>query len=252
MPATARRRDPCGSRQAPPPRACTAARDRDASRAPGPRLAVSCPTRTPLSGLPPEVSERGAASGANRYRNSTGVLVRRPGAAQDQGRGLRGRPRGSNCSRSRAMPQGRMSVESCHEVADFQSRIRNFEATAVALDAECFAASVSTIALGDVSVEIMHAQPALLIGAAAARRPGCLIALDGACDACWNGEPVGPHDVAVLAPGVSMSAAFRGAWAGAFISADAEEDGEAVLALRDGGASGRLEPVHIRRADAQA
>ena len=150
------------------------------------------------------------------------------------------------------MPQGLMLTESYHEVADFQSGIRALGAAVVAVDAEHFAASVSTLVLDDVAVEIVRARPMLLIGAAAERRSGCLLVLGGGRDMRWNGQSVDAHDVAVLTPGSCLSAAFQAPWAGAFVSADARGSGGGVLPFRDGAASGRHGAVRIQRSDAQA
>jgi len=144
------------------------------------------------------------------------------------------------------MPLGPMRAEFCHEIMEFQSKVRSFEATAVALDAGRFAASVSTIALDDVAVEILRAPPLLLIGMVAEQRPGCLVVLEGARAARWDGEALGARDVALLSPGASLSLAFPERWACAFVSADVEQ-GEALPLLDAPGRSDRQEPLRIRR-----
>src|SRR5918997_897126 len=116
------------------------------------------------------------------------------------------------------MQEMRASVGEFCEVEDFVSALRTLEANAVALAADRFGASIATVRLDDIAVEVVRTRPVLLMAAAAEGRTGCLVTLDGAPGARWNGRPVESGDVAVLAPGSVLAAACRDACAHAFVS----------------------------------
>ncbi|WP_207538167.1 helix-turn-helix domain-containing protein [Sabulicella rubraurantiaca] len=150
------------------------------------------------------------------------------------------------------MQDARARIGKFDEVEEFVSALRTLEASVVALPAEGFGASVATIRLDELAVEVVRTRPVLLMAATAEERSGCLVTLDGAQGTRWNGLAVGYEDVAVLAPGSTLAADCRDDCAYAFVSADpAHPSGAAALGVEDEPPP-RRGAVRVARANASA
>ena len=151
----------------------------------------------------------------------------------------------------RAMLQEATLNDPFNEVADLQSKLRTIDVKAVSLDAGCFVGEVSNFALGDIKVEIVHTGPVLFIGAAREGRAGCLLLLEGAQGAHWDGRPVDPYDIALLEPGTFLAASHRDACVYAFVSGSAAKTSCALLPAGDTACT-RLAHVPVHRSSPQA
>lgn len=121
-------------------------------------------------------------------------------------------------------------VASCPIVEPSQlgSNLHTLNIVGVALDPSRFAGYVSHVDLGDVAVEIVRSSPALLIERVESGRAGCLLMLEGAERAKWDGRSIDRCDVAALMPETTLMGSFQDPFAMAFVSTS--HDGpEAIL-----------------------
>ncbi|HYZ62701.1 MAG TPA: helix-turn-helix domain-containing protein [Acetobacteraceae bacterium] len=98
----------------------------------------------------------------------------------------------------------------------------------MALEPSRFDGSVSRVEFGDVAVEIVHTSPALLIQRANSGRAGCLLMLEGADRAKWDGRSIDRCDVAALTAETTLVASFYDPFTSAFVSTS-EDEAEAIL-----------------------
>ena len=107
------------------------------------------------------------------------------------------------------------------ELSELQASLKTLQLKGVALEAGRFSGSVSTLDLGDVVLEVVRTSPALLIEAASFGRSGCLLLLEGASAARWDGKSVDPCDIASLHPCGTLTGSFHDPCTSAFVSTDA-------------------------------
>ncbi len=138
------------------------------------------------------------------------------------------------------------------EAGEFVSALRTLQAAVVMRSAERFGGSVASICLDDLDLEVVRTPPLLLMATTAEDRAGCLVMLEGAQGARWNGAAIRCEDVAMLGPGSALAANCRDACAYAFVSADAAHpSGAAALGVAME-PRGRYGASRITRADATA
>jgi AraC-like DNA-binding protein len=81
-----------------------------------------------------------------------------------------------------------------------------------------FKGSVSSIAFDDVTLELVHSHPVLLLGNAAENRSGLLLMLEGRGEAKWNGALIGAGQVALFGKGCPIAVASHAAFNCAIVS----------------------------------
>ena len=104
------------------------------------------------------------------------------------------------------------------EPSQFGSELRTLNISGVALEPSHFDGSVSCVEFGDVAVEIVRTSPALLMQRAISGRAGCLLMLDGADRAKWDGRSVDRCEVAALTDETTLVASFYDPFTSAFVS----------------------------------
>jgi AraC family transcriptional regulator, ethanolamine operon transcriptional activator len=136
------------------------------------------------------------------------------------------------------------------EPSELTLGLRGLEAAALPMSCAPFGGFVSAVSLGDITVEIVRGTPLLLFETVPEGRLGFKLILDGAAGASWDGRPVGGSDVALFRGSEQHAAAYREAFACAFVSFPAGSD--AVRALPDDPGPRRSGPPPIRLADTRA
>jgi AraC family ethanolamine operon transcriptional activator len=136
------------------------------------------------------------------------------------------------------------------EPSELTLGLRGLEAAAFPMSCAPFGGVLSAVSLGDITVEIVRGTPLLLFETVPEGRLGFKLILDGAAGASWDGRPVGGSDVALFGGSEQHAAAYREAFACAFVSFPAGSD--AVRALPDDPGSRRGGPPPIRLADTRA
>lgn len=86
-----------------------------------------------------------------------------------------------------------------------------------------FKASVSSIDLDDVTLEIIHSDPVLLLGQAAEDRSGFFLMLDERGETKWNGASVGESQIAPFGEGCPIAIASRATLNCAIVSFNGSE-----------------------------
>src|SRR6059058_1527789 len=86
------------------------------------------------------------------------------------------------------------------EFSDLQAGLQTLRVKGVAMGREDFHGSVCAVNFSDFAVEIVRTGPALLLGGAERDRAGCLLVLDGAAGAKWDGRKLDSEDFAWLRP----------------------------------------------------
>lgn len=114
------------------------------------------------------------------------------------------------------------------EPSALEDRLRTLQMSGVALQPGHFEGSAVHVEFGDVAVEIVRTSPALLIQRVRPGRAGCLLVLEGADQAKWDGRSVDPCDVAALTAEATLVGSFYDRFASAFISTSSEA-AEAIL-----------------------
>jgi AraC-like DNA-binding protein len=114
------------------------------------------------------------------------------------------------------------------EPSQFGSKLRTLNISGVALEPSHFDGSVSCVEFGDVAVEIVRTSPALLMQRAISGRAGCLLMLEGADRAKWDGRSVDRCEVAALTDETTLVASFYDPFTSAFVSTS-QDDAEAIL-----------------------
>jgi AraC-like DNA-binding protein len=128
------------------------------------------------------------------------------------------------------------------EPSQFGSRLSTIRMNGVALHPSQFEGGVALAEFGDIVVEVVRTSPALLIQQVEPGRTGCLLMLEGAEGAKWDGRSVDRYDVAALTCQRTIAASFYDPFASAFISTK-EDAAEAILgewACATGARSGTL------------
>ncbi|MBX6373230.1 MAG: helix-turn-helix domain-containing protein [Acetobacteraceae bacterium] len=87
------------------------------------------------------------------------------------------------------------------EVDDLMSQLRGMVAHAVPLRQGRYAGGLTTVDLGDVTLQVVRSMPMLLLGAAEDGRTGLIQLLDGSERARWNGQPIEANEIAVCGGG---------------------------------------------------
>lgn len=112
------------------------------------------------------------------------------------------------------------------EARDLATHVHSMTLEALPILQGLFKASVSSIALDDVTLEIVRSDPVLLLGKAAEDRSGFVLMLDGVGEAKWNGAAIGSSQVALFGNGCPVAIASRAAFHCAIVSfSGAESDG---------------------------
>jgi methylphosphotriester-DNA--protein-cysteine methyltransferase len=114
------------------------------------------------------------------------------------------------------------------EPSELDGGLRTLHVKGIALQPSAFEGSVALVEFGDIAVEVVRTSPALLIEDVEDGRVGCLLMLEGAGRAKWDGRSVDPCDVAALAAGTTLVASFYDPYASAFVSTK-ERAPEALL-----------------------
>jgi AraC family transcriptional regulator, ethanolamine operon transcriptional activator len=136
------------------------------------------------------------------------------------------------------------------EPSELALGLHGLEAAALPMSCAPFSGVLSAVGLGDITVEIVRGTPLLLFETVPEGRLGFKLMLDGADGASWDGRPVGGSDVALFRGSEQHAAAYREAFACAFVSFLAGSD--AVRALPDNPGPRRGGPPPIKLADMRA
>src|SRR3954452_18269759 len=97
------------------------------------------------------------------------------------------------------------------EAGDLAAYVRSMALEALPMHQGPFKGSVSNSNLGDATLEIIHSDPVLLLGEAAADRSGFILVFDGMGEAKWNGASIGAGQVALFGDGCPIAIASRAA-----------------------------------------
>ena len=137
------------------------------------------------------------------------------------------------------------------EFSELQASLKTLQLKGVALEAGRFSGSVFMLDLGDFALEVVRTSPALVIEATSSGRSGCLLLLEGASAARWDGRPVDPCDIASLQPCGRLSASFHDPCACAFVSTEPAQ-GKALFGTVQGTRFARRGLVQVRRSSFKA
>jgi AraC family transcriptional regulator, ethanolamine operon transcriptional activator len=136
------------------------------------------------------------------------------------------------------------------EPSELALGLHSLEAAALPMFCAPFSGFLSVVSLDDITVEIVRGTPLLLFETVPARRLGFKLMLDGSAGASWDGRPVGGSEVALFGGSERHAAAYREAFACAFVSFPAGSG--AVQALPDDPGPRRGASPPIRLADMRA
>ena len=117
------------------------------------------------------------------------------------------------------------------EVEDLTAQLRGIAADAVALPPARFAASLTSLHLGDVAIQVMRGAPLLLLGTATAGMTGLIQLLEGSGKARWNGRRIAVEEIALCSGRNQREAIYQEAFACTVISfatAQHADDGPAA------------------------
>lgn len=87
------------------------------------------------------------------------------------------------------------------EVDDLTSRLRGIIFHAVPLRPGRYAGGLSTVDLGDITLQVVRSMPMLVLGASAEGRTGLIQLLEGSERARWNGRPIEANEIAICGGG---------------------------------------------------
>ena len=99
------------------------------------------------------------------------------------------------------------------EADDLAAQLRGIAADMVPRRPGPFSGSLSSVQLGDVAIQVVRSAPVLLLGTAAPGMTGLIQLLDGSADARWNGQRIGPEEVALCAGRSGHEAVYQEAFA---------------------------------------
>ena len=118
----------------------------------------------------------------------------------------------------------------CSEIGDLTSRLRGMVATAVPIRRGRYAGALSTMDLGDITLQVIRSAPMLILGAPAEGNAGLLQVLESPGQARWDGRPVEAGETAVYHAGRQHEALYPDDFACAILSVPASrEDGAPAL-----------------------
>jgi AraC family transcriptional regulator, ethanolamine operon transcriptional activator len=116
------------------------------------------------------------------------------------------------------------------EVGDLTSRLQGMVANAVPLHPGRYAGALSTVGLGDVTLQVVRSMPVLVLGAPADGSGGLIQVLEGSERARWNGRPIEANEIAVCGDGWQHEAIYPDEFACAILSfSTAGADGALTL-----------------------
>lgn len=119
------------------------------------------------------------------------------------------------------------------EVEDLTAQLRGIAADAVPLAPGRFAASLSSVHLGDVAVQVVRGAPLLLLGTATAGMTGLIQVLEGSGKARWNGRRIAVEEIALCSARNQHEAAYQEAFACTVISFATAEHAEGGAVASD-------------------
>ena len=137
------------------------------------------------------------------------------------------------------------------EVEDLTAQLRGIAADAVPLVPGSFAASLASVHLGDVVVQVVRGAPLLLLGTAKAGMTGLIQVLEGSAKARWNGRRIAVEEIALCSGRNQHEAAYQEAFACTVISFATAEHAEGG-AVAGGRAPGPDAPIAALRPEADA
>jgi AraC family ethanolamine operon transcriptional activator len=94
------------------------------------------------------------------------------------------------------------------EVDDLTSRLRGMAANVVPLHPRRYAGTLSTVDLGDITLQIVRSAPVLFLGASTEERVGLIQVLEGSERARWNGRSIEANEIAVCGNGTQHQAIY--------------------------------------------
>ena len=96
----------------------------------------------------------------------------------------------------------------CTEVDDLTSRLRGMVATAVPIRKGRYAGALSTIDLGDITLQVVRSTPMLILGASAEGSAGFVQVTEGSRHARWDGRAIEAGEIALCDAGRQHGAIY--------------------------------------------
>lgn len=137
------------------------------------------------------------------------------------------------------------------EVENLTAQLRGIAADAVPLPPARFAASLTSLHLGDVVVQVVRGAPLLLLGTATAGMTGLIQVLEGSGKARWNGRQIAVEEIVLCSGRNQHEAAYGEPFACTVISFATAEHAEGGPLAGDW-APGPDAPIVARRAEPDA
>jgi AraC family ethanolamine operon transcriptional activator len=122
------------------------------------------------------------------------------------------------------------------DVDSLASRLQGMAASAVPLQHGRYSGAVSTIGLGDITLQIVRGMPMMMLGASAEDRLGLIGALEGSGRARWNARPIEQHEIAICGAGRLHEAIYPDEFACTIVSFAATGAAAALALPEDPGA----------------